>query len=107
MTVVTTVDNVWFGDDVGKPCSLCKRPVQFPFMEWDCSRLLFCNVCCKHMKQGFIKDLIDIETICAMQKTGVPEEMWSRGNEALHVKNNPDLRRPHNKWQPKLNEKQE
>jgi hypothetical protein len=69
MTVVINYADEFYGDQVDEPCTLCKGPLRYPFIEWGDGKLFFCTRCCREMKNGFTADLVQAVAIDELQRS--------------------------------------
>jgi hypothetical protein len=66
MTVINTQYDYYQGEPGN--CVLCSSPLRYPFLHWDVIKI--CGPCCRHIKAGFIADLIQVAASVDIQSLG-------------------------------------
>ena len=50
----------------GKPCAVCEKPLQYPFVHWE--QILLCAPCCGRIRRGLVADMIQVAAAAELQK---------------------------------------
>jgi hypothetical protein len=62
-------------------CILCRTSLGYPFLHWDSIKI--CGSCCKHIKNGFIADLIQVVATMEIISLGGRDHSGYYGNVRL------------------------
>lgn len=50
----------------GKPCSVCEKPLRYPFVIWE--QILICAPCCGRIWRGLDADMLQAAAVAELQE---------------------------------------